>query len=694
MDIIKSKTILLLVIVIAACNNVSKPPKDYFYYEPLTNQEARIGKLTPGILWKFGRLIEAELSPNGEWLIFTVTRYNLSENRGNTEIFIVSSKGGEPVQLTFSNESESNIKWSPDGSKIGYLCSSGNISQIWEMKPDGSGKHKISSAESDIEIFDYSPDGKHVFFTSRVKTDTSAPDLYPDLPKTGAMIINDLMYRHWDSWTDYKHSHIFIADYLDGKISGAKDIMKSEPFDSPLSPYFEPEEISWSPDGKSVAYTCKKLKGKAYTLSTNSDIYLYSLESGKTTNITEGMPGYDRFPVFSPDGKKIAWQSMATAGYESDKDRLMVLDLKSGTKRDLTAKFDQSVSNIVWNETGSSVYFISGIKATYQVYRADIASGNIYQLTKGNHDYTYLNRKNGILIGERMSISMPVDVFKIDESGNEQQLTFTNKNIYAVIKTSKVQERWVKTTDNKKELVWVIFPPDFDSTKKYPAILYCEGGPQIAVSQFFNYRWNFQLMAANGYIVIAPNRRGLPTFGSEWNDQIAGDYGGQNMKDYLSAVDEIKKEPYIDANRIGAVGASYGGYSVFYLAGCHQKRFKAFIAHCGYFNMESQYAETDEVFFSNHDLGGPYWASPRPKSYDFSPHKYVQNWDAPILIITGVNDFRIPYTESIQAFNAAQLRGIPSRLIIFRDENHWVLKPQNGILWQTEFFKWLDKWLK
>ena len=293
-----------------------------------------------------------------------------------------------------------------------------------------------------------------------------------------------------------------------------------------------------------------------------------------------------------------------------------------------------------------------------------------------------------------MSISMPVDVFKIDESGNEQQLTFTNKNIYAVIKTGKVQERWVKTTDNKKELVWVIFPPDFDSTKKYPAILYCEGGPQIAVSQFFSYRWNFQLMAANGYIVIAPNRRGLPTFGSEWNDQIAGDYGGQNMKDYLSAVDEIKKEPYIDANRIGAVGASYGGYSVFYLAGCHQKRFKAFIAHCGYFNMESQYAETDEVFFSNHDLGGPYWASPRPKSYDFSPHKYVRNWDAPILIITGVNDFRIPYTESIQAFNAAQLRGIPSRLIIFRDENHWVLKPQNGILWQTEFFKWLDKWLK
>jgi dipeptidyl aminopeptidase/acylaminoacyl peptidase len=691
---IKNTIILLSAVVLSSCQNELKPPADYFYFEPLTNKEVKLGKLTPAVLWKFGRLKEIQLSPNGEWLIFTVSRYKVSENKGNAEIFIVSSKGGDPIQLTFSNESESNIKWSPDGSKIGYLTTIGNLSQIWEMKPDGSGKHKISNTKSDIEIFDYSPDGKHVFFTSRVKTDTSASDIYPDLPKTGAMIIDDLMYRHWDSWTDYRHSHIFVADYLNGNISNAKDIMKGEPFDSPLSPYFEAEEISWSPDGKNIAYTCKKLKGKAYTLSTNSDIYLYSLESGTTANITEGMSGYDRFPAFSPDCKKIAWQSMATPGYESDKDRLMIMDLKTGKKIDLTAKFDQSVSNMVWNENSSSLYFISGINATYQVYRADIASGNIYQLTSGNHDYLYLVRKNGILVGERMSIKMPVDAFIIDESGKEEQLTFINKNIYASIKTAEVKKRWVKTTDNKKELVWLIYPPDFDSTKKYPAILYCEGGPQIAVSQFFSYRWNFQLMAANGYIVIAPNRRGLPTFGSEWNDQIAGDYGGQNMKDYLSAVDEIKKEPYIDADRIGAVGASYGGYSVFYLAGCHQKRFKAFIAHCGDFNLESQYAETDEVFFSNHDLGGPYWASPRPKSYDYSPHKFVQNWNTPILITTCVNDFRIPYTESMQAFNVAQLRGIPSKLIIFQDENHWVLKPQNGILWQTEFFKWLDKWLK
>jgi dipeptidyl aminopeptidase/acylaminoacyl peptidase len=370
------------------------------------------------------------------------------------------------------------------------------------------------------------------------------------------------------------------------------------------------------------------------------------------------------------------------------------MDLADGTKKDLTEKFDQSVSNIQWNEKGSSVYFISGINATYQVYRAELASGKIYQITTGDHDYDYLERKNGVLVGKRMSISMAAELFRIDDSGTEQQLTFTNKNIYDAVKMGKVQERWIKTTDNKRELTWIIYPPDFDSTKKYPALLYCEGGPQIAVSQFFSFRWNFQLMAANGYIVIAPNRRGLPTFGQEWNDQIAGDYGGQNMKDYLSAVDELKKEPYIDPNRIGAVGASYGGYSVFYLAGCHQKRFKAFIAHCGMFNLESQYAETEEVFFTNHDLGGPYWNLPRPKSYDFSPHKYVQNWDAPILIISGVNDFRIPYTESMQAFNAAQLRGIPSKLIIFKDENHWVLKPQNSILWQNEFFKWLDKWLK
>jgi len=683
-----------IVLFISSCQRTIKKSDKYFFNDELTKEEKEKRNFTPEILWKFGRVGGAELSPDGLWVLYTVRRYNLFENKGNTEIFKISINGGIPVQLTFTNESEGNAKWTPDGKRIGYLSSAGGSNQIWEMDTDGSKKRLISNEEGDIEIFDYSPDQTHIFFTKRVKTDSSAQDKYKDLPQSNGMVFTDLMYRHWDSWTDYKHSHIFIASYQIGKISEEKDIMDGEPFDSPMAPYYESDEIAWSPDGKSLAYTCKKMTGKAYTLSTNSDIFIYTLKTGKTINITYGMEGYDRYPVFSPDGKKIAWQSMTTPGYESDKDRLMVMDLTNGTVKDITLNFDQSVSDINWNEDGNSIYFISGIKATFQVYNVDLHSGNFKKLTDGWHDYTSLKRSNGAMIGERMSISMATEIFRIPDSGKEQQLTFTNKNIYESIKLGNIRERWVKTTDRKQMLVWLIFPPDFDSTKKYPAILYCQGGPQSAVSQFFSYRWNLQLMSAQGYIIIAPNRRGLPTFGSDWNDQIAGDYGGQNIKDYLSAVDELKKEPYIDPNRLGAVGASYGGFSVFYLAGNHNKRFKVFIAHCGMFNLESQYAETEEVFFTNHDLGGPYWNLPRPKSYDFSPHRFVQNWDTPIMIITGANDFRIPYTEGLQAFNVAQLKGIPSKLLFFPDESHWVLKPQNSVLWHREFYSWLNKWLK
>jgi dipeptidyl aminopeptidase/acylaminoacyl peptidase len=689
-----AKLFLIVVLLLAACSKKQQLPSGYFFNEQLTKSEQQAKKLTPEVLWKFGRVGESDLSNDGKWIVYTVRRFNLAENKGNTELFKISSKGGEAIQLTETNESESNPKWSPNDTKIGYLSTIDGVQQIFEMNPDGSDKIQISHFLNDIESFKYSPDGKKILFTSRVKMDTSIEDQYPELLKTTAMAFTDLMYRHWDSWTDYKHSHIFVADYSIGKVENAKDIMVGEPYDSPMAPFYEPDEISWSPDGKTIAYTCKKLTGKKYAICTNSDIYLYTVESGKTIDITEGMPGYDRFPVFSPDGKKIAWQSMATPGYESDKDRLMLMDLATGKKNDLTSDFDQSVSNIVWDENSADLYFISGINATYQVYKAELNNRKITQLTNGWHDYTSLCRKSGILIGERMSISKATEIFSIANSGKEKELTFTNKNIYDSIQLGEVKERWIKTTDGKQMQTWLIYPPNFDSTKKYPALLYCEGGPQEAVSQFFSYRWNLEIMASSGYIVIAPNRRGLPTFGQAWNDEIAGDYGGQNMKDYLSAVDEMKKEPYIDKDHIGAVGASYGAYSVFYLAGIHQKRFKAFIAHCGIFNLESQYGGTEEVFFTNHDLGGAYWKTPKPHSYDFSPHKLVQNWDTPILIITSGNDFRIPYTEGLQAFDAAQLRGIPSKLLFFPDESHWILKPQNSVLWQHEFFKWLDKWLK
>jgi len=671
-----------------------KQSHDYFFDQPLTDQEKQGQRLTPEILWKFGRITESELSPDGKEIAFVVKRYDLKKNKGNAEIFVISTQGGTPEQLTFTPESESSIHWTPDGKCIGHLAPAKGTSQIWEIDRKTKKIRQVSHVDGDIEIFAYAPSGKHLYFTMRVKTDSSAQDRNPDLPLSTGRVYTDLMYRHWDSWWDYRNSHLFVAAYDGHSLSAIKDINAGEPYNTPLAPYYEPSEISWSADGKKIAYTSRKLKGKAEALSTNSDIYLYDLDSGTTVNLTQGMNGYDRNPVFSPNGKMICWTSMATPGYESDKKRLMLYNFETHTYTDLTHDFDQSVSQMVWSDDSRHIYFISGIHATYQVYRIDVESRQITQLTQGWHDYTWLARKGDILVGQKMSMSMATELFRIDENGKENQLTHINQNIYEAIRMGEVKEKWVTTTDNKKMLVWLILPPNFDSTRKYPAILYCQGGPQSAVSQFFSYRWNFQLMAANGYIVIAPNRRGLPTFGQAWNDQIALDYGGQNIKDYLSAVDEISKEPYVDKDHIGAVGASYGGFSVFYLAGHHQKRFKAFIAHCGVFNFESEFGSTDEYFFEYHDIGGPYWQKPKPRGYSFSPHLYVDQWDTPILIISGEKDFRIPYTESLQAFNAAQLRGIPSKLLIFPDENHWVLKPQNSVLWQREFFGWLDQWLK
>jgi dipeptidyl aminopeptidase/acylaminoacyl peptidase len=661
----------------------------------LTEKEIAFAKITPEILWKFGRVSDAQLSPDGKTVIYGISSFNIDSNKKNTDIYSVDISTKVIKQLTNFPEEETNQRWFPDGSKIGFLSLQSGSSQIWEISPSGRELKQISNIKGGVNSFEYSPKGDQIYYTADVKLEKKPTEIYPDLPLANVKIIDNLMYRHWNAWHNYTYSHIFVASYKDGQVSDPKDIMKDEAYDSPLSPFFDNTEITWSPDGKTIAYTCKKLIGKDYAVSTNSDIYLYDITSGTTVNLTDGMPGYDRYPVFSPDGKKIAWQSMETPGYESDQMRLFVYSFDNKEKKYLTKGFDQNAEHFVWNSASDKIYFVSGIHATYQVYCADLKSEVIKPITKGWHDYTSLCYKGNTLVGERMSMSQANEIFKIDENtGEENQLTYTNQKIYDKIKLGKVEEKWIKTTDNKKMLVWVIYPPDFGSTKKYPALLYCEGGPQEAVSQFFSFRWNFQIMAANGYIIIAPNRRGLPTFGKKWNDQIAGDYGGQNMKDYLSAVDALKKEPYIDGERLGAVGASYGAYSVYWLAGHHHKRFKAFIAHCGMFNLESQYAETEEMFFVNHDLGGPFWKTPKPKSYEFSPHRFVQNWDTPILIVTGANDFRIPYTESFQAFNAAQLMGIPSKLLFFPDESHFIQKPQNSILWQREFFAWLDKWLK
>lgn len=654
-------------------------------------------KLTPELLWKLGRVSDMQVSPDKKSVLYGITYYNLEENKGNRDLYIIPVNGGTPVNITNTPGSEWNGIWRPDGKKIGYISAESGDPQLWEMNPDGSNKKQITSFEGGITGFAYSPAMTHVLFTRDIKLDKTVNEVYPDLPKADARIIDDLLYRHWNDWHDFAYSHIIVSAYSDGSVSGALDILREEKFDTPLTPDGGMEQIAWSPDGQKIAYVCRKLHGKEEAISTNSDIYIFDMKTSITSNITKDMPGYDLDPVFSPDGKKIAWCSMKTPGYESDKKRLMVYDFSSKTYTDVSESFDESVSTLRWNADNNIIYFLSYTKGTCQVFQADVSAKKITQLTKGTHDFTELFADGKTALGVKMSMSMPSEIYRIEtEKGWSyiDQLTFTNKELLDKIKMGRVEERWITTSDKKKMLVWVIYPPNFDKNKKYPALLYCQGGPQSTVSQFFSYRWNFQMMAANDYIVVAPNRRGLPGFGQEWNDQIALDYGGQNMRDYLTAIDSVSKEPYVNADKLGAVGASYGAFSVYWLAGNHNKRFKAFIAHCGMFNFESWYGTTEEMWFANHDLGGAYWQTPKPKSYDFSPHKFVGNWDTPILVIHGGYDFRIPYTEGMQAFDAAQLQDVPSRFLFFPNETHFVTKPQNSVLWQREFFGWLDKYLK
>ncbi len=653
-------------------------------------------KITPEFLWQLGRAGDIKISPDGTKVLYGVTTYSISANKGNRELYVISVDGGEPKRLTETPNSEFNAIWRPDGKKIGYISAEGGTPQIWEMNPDGTEKVKISNIASGVNGFAYSPTMKNILFTTEVKLDATVQDTYPDLPEANAMIYTELMYRHWDAWSDQSYSHIFVLSYPIPAVNQGKDIMPNERWDAPITPDGGMEQVAWDNTGNKIAYTSKKSFGKEYATSTNSDIYLYDLVSDKTTNISAPNPGYDMDPVFSPDGKYIVWNSMKTAGFESDKKRIIIYNLATSKAEDFSANFDQSSSSFVWSNDSKSLYFISGIHATYQLYQLEIGKKKITQITQGRHDYTELQfAKNNKLIGSKMSMSMPSEIFSIEvKTGVEKQISNVNTEKMARVAKGKVEERWIETTDGKKMLTWVIYPPNFDPNIKYPTLLYTQGGPQSAISQFWSYRWNFQIMAANGYIIVAPNRRGLPTFGQEWNDQISQDYGGQNQVDCLTAIDTLCKEPFVNKDKLGAVGASYGGFSVYWLAGNHNKRFKAFISHCGMFNFESWYGTTEESFFANHDLGGAYYNKNRPKSYDFSPHRFIGNWDTPILVIHGGNDFRIPYTEGMQAFNAAQMKDIPSKFLFFPEESHFVLKPQNSILWQREFFKWFDSYLK
>lgn len=661
------------------------------------NPEIKNGRLTPEVLWSFGRIGGMQVSPDGKKVLYSVSYFSIQEDKSNSELFVMNADGTDKKQITETAVREAAAKWMNDGERIAFLSSESGSMQLWIMNADGSNRKQITEREGGINDFAFSPDESKLLFVADVKYGERTVDKYPDLPKSSGIIVKDLMYKHWDEWVQ-AIPHPFVADFDGAKIAGEKDILQDEPFESPMKPFGGIEQLAWSPNGKTIAYTCRKKTGKAYALSTNSDIYFYDIATGKTTNKTEGMMGYDTNPKFSPDGKWLAWESMEHDGCESDKNRLFIMNVANGEKTDLSANFDQNSEALVWSADSKSIYFTSVWHAVTQIYRADIADGKITQLTKGQHDYEAVQPAGDKLMAVRHSMSKPNEIYAVNpQNGEAAELSFENKEILAQLEMGKVEERWVTTTDNKQMLVWVIYPPKFDPNKKYPALLYCQGGPQSAVSQFWSYRWNFQVMAANDYIIVAPNRRGLPGFGGEWLAQISGDYGGQNMKDYLSAIDDVAKEPYVNKDKLGCVGASYGGFSAYWLAGHHEKRFKAFIAHDGMFNLPQQYLETEEMWFVNWDLGGAYWEKDNKvaqNSYANSPHLFVDKWDAPILVIHGEKDYRILASQGMAAFNAAILRGVPAEMLIFPDENHWVLKPQNGILWQRTFAEWLDKWLK
>lgn len=645
-----------------------------------------------------GRVSDPQISPDRSKILYSVSYESVEENASNADLYVMNTDGSEVNRITRTAKSERNAVWLGDGKRIAFLYPDADGKpQIWTMNADGSDRRQASTVEKGVEGFLLSPDQKRVVMISTIKYAHTAEDVYPDLPKSSGRIIDDIMYKHWDEWVT-EIPHPFIADFDGSKVGEATDIMADEPlFEAPMKPFGGVESFAWTADSKQLVYVSRKKTGKEYSLSTNSDLYLYDIASGSTRNLTEGMMGYDTNPVFSPDGTRLAWLSMEHDGYESDKNRIFVMDMATGEKTDLTADWDYTADAIAWRPDGKAIYFIAPYMGTQPIFSINVESHEVTTVASGVCDYASLAPvDDATLVTMRHSMLYPNEICSVN-GGNVTQLSKVNDEIFAQLTMPTVELRKVPTTDGKEMTTWVVLPPNFDASKKYPAVLYCQGGPQQPVSQFWSYRWNLALMASNGYVMIAPNRRGLPGFGTEWNAQISGDYGGQNMKDYLSAVDYMKKEPWIDADHIGATGASYGGFSVYWLAGNHEGRFACLIAHAGIFNTEAQYLETEEMWFANWDLGGPFWDKSNPvaqRSFSESPHRYVDKWDTPILITHGEYDFRILASQGMMAFNAAKLRGIPAEMLIFPDENHWILKPQNAVLWQRVFFRWLDKWLK
>ena len=660
------------------------------------------GRFTPEVMWGLGKMGEIAVSPDGTKLAYAVTYYSVEENKGNAELYLQDLKGDgkEAVRLTTTSASEWNPVWRDDNTLL--FCRG---IQIVEMNVNTKKETVVAERESGFEGFKLSPDGNQMVFVSTIPVER--PDklnkLYDGLDKTTGRINEDLMYRHWDGWVD-EIPHIYLTSLQNGKydMENTVDILgNDQPFECPMRPWGGVEQFNFSPDGTQIAYTCRKLAGKDYSLSTNSDIYVYTIVSGQTVNISEGIMGYDQNPVFSHDGKRIAWESMERDGYESDKLRLMVYDFESGSRTDLTSDFDYGVSNIVWSNDDSEIAAIVMYRGENEIFSFNTSTNAIRQVSKGQHDVNGFQMNGNTIYAQQVSQSYPAEVFAYEFDKNEmdgKQITSINSDVLSQVRMGRSEERWIKTSDGKEMLVWVVYPYDYDSTKTYPALLFCEGGPQSMVSQFWSTRWNFQVMSGAGYFVIAPNRRGCPGFGTAWCEEISGDYGGLCMKDYMTATDVIAKNiPQIDAERIGACGASFGAYSIYWLAGHNENhRFKAFLAHNGMFNFEQQCLETEEYWFTNWDLGGPYWErnAKTAKSYPNSPHRFVEKWNTPICVVHSEFDYRIVASQGMAAYNAAKLRGLDARYLYFPDESHWVLKPQNSLLWHRNFIDWFDTYLK
>ncbi len=650
-------------------------------------------RMTPELLWNVRRVSAEGVSKDGKYLYYSSKSTDWKTEKSTSHRYRIAIEDGTSKEWT--TEAGKTIC-----NRYGDAWYSYYDNFLYKSTDEGSSWTEVYNGLQNAENVWVSPNGKYVAFSKDVLVKPMVgTDIYPDLPNNTAKIYTDLDYRHWDTWEDGKFSHVFVASIEDGKV---KDLMQDEPYDCPQKPFGGAEDLTWSPDSKGLVYVCKKKFGKEYAISTNTDLYYYNVAQDKTEDWTTGMNGYDMAPAFSKDGKRIAWLSMAHDGYEADKNDIVVMDVERKRKINITAKWNGTVGGFIWSNTDNKIYFNAPFEGTEQLFDVDVPEkendkSDVNIITKGKFDVNGIVGQSGSeIIVTRCDMNHATEIYAVKPKyGDMLQLTHENDKFYRNILMSKTELRQVTTIDNASMGVWVIYPPDFDPSKKYPTLLYCQGGPQSALSQFYSFRWNFQLMAAQGYIVVAPNRRGMPGWGVKWNEEISKDWGGLPMQDYLSAIDDVSKEPYVDKSRLGCVGASYGGYSVYMLAGMHNNRFKTFIAHDGLFDLKSWYGTTEEIWFANWDIGGAYWKNPTPAGYEkYNPSNFVEKWNTPIMIVQGGTDFRVPIEQGLEAFQAARLRNIKSKLLYLPNENHWVIHPQNAITWQREFFKWLDETLK